>query len=211
MDPAHALDGPTKVILASLGRWGPVIVFALMFLDCLPFAAFVAPGVIVLVLAGYVAAGEGLLDGVGLFTAGCAGIFVCDTTMYLIGRSGYARSAFVKGFVDRRAKFKHEIERQRTAVLIFYQFPPYSRMFAPLILGALGASWARWLSLVSLSTLVFVTSFFALGWAAGAGRQAATSATNAASSVSTVFLLAFVAWLVALVVRLFRRRRAEGA
>jgi membrane protein DedA with SNARE-associated domain len=207
IDPTSSLDGVIAAILRSLAQWGGIMVFGTMFLDCLPFMAFVAPGVIMLVLAGFVASSQPVAQAGLLFGSACAGALLSDTLMYFAGRSGYGRVRFIRRMVDRRDKLRSEILTQRTPILIFYQFPPYSRMFAPLIMGAVGFSWSRWVMLVSASTLVFVASFFGLGLAAGIGGHAAAGATKAASIVSALFVFAFLGWLLGLVLRLLQRRR----
>jgi membrane protein DedA with SNARE-associated domain len=205
------MDGTVQAILRSLVIWGPLIAFAGMFLDCLPFAAFVAPGVILLVLVGYFAAGRSLTEAVTLFISASGGVVACDTLMYAIGRAGYSRSARTRAFIDKHERLRREILAERPALLVFYQFPPYSRMFAPLVMGALEVSWRRWAVIVSFSTVVFVGAFFVLGYAAGSSGKTASGATETASVLSTVFLAAFLIWLIALVLRLVRAaRQARG-
>ena len=207
LDSTASMDGVIRAIMKSLADWGAVMVFGTMFLDCLPFMAFVAPGVIMLVLVGFAASSQSFGATILFYGSACAGVLVSDTLMYYAGRAGYRRLEFIRRMVDKRAKLRSEILGQKTQVLIFYQFPPYSRMLAPIIMGSAGFSSSRWYFLAITSTLVFVTSFFGLGWLAGVSGQAAVGATKVASIVSALFVFAFLGWLGGLIFRILQRHR----
>lgn len=207
LDPDASLNTVITVILDSLRRWGVVIVFGAMFLDCLPFAAFIAPGVIMLVLAGFVAASQSPAQGVFLIGAAAAGVISSDTLMYVVGRTCYSKSILVRRMVDKRAKLRNELSSQHHMLIFLYQFPPYSRMFAPIIMGTLKFSWRRWLIVSTFGTIIFVASFFMLGLIAGVSGDEAAGATKVASSVSTIFVFAFLVWLGRIIIRLFKSRR----
>jgi membrane protein DedA with SNARE-associated domain len=208
--PTAYLDAVVGGILTGLTKWGAIVVFAAMFVDCLPFVAFVAPGVIMLVLTGFFAAGQPTLSWGLLFAAACAGVIASDTLMFYIGRSGYHRIPAVRRLVDKQERLRQAILNQRAIFLIFYQFPPYSRMFAPLVMGAARFSWIRWTALVSTSTVLFVASFFGIGLVAALGGRAASGATASANTISVIFAFAFFAWLSALIYRLMQRRRDQS-
>lgn len=210
LDPTAYLNAVAGGILKGLAKWGAIVVFAAMFVDCLPFVAFVAPGVIMLVLTGFFAASQPGLSWGLLFASACAGVIASDTLMFSIGRSGYHRIPAVRRLVDKQERLRQAILNQRALLLIFYQFPPYSRMFAPLVMGAARFSWLRWTALVSTSTVLFVASFFGIGLLAALGGHAASSATASANKVSIIFVIAFFAWLSVLVYRLIQRRRDQS-
>jgi membrane protein DedA with SNARE-associated domain len=207
---ATYLDSVVSTIFKGLEQWGAIVVFAAMFVDCLPFVAFVAPGVIMLVITGFFAAGEPKLIWGLLFASACAGVIASDTLMFTLGRSGYHRIPAVRRLVDKQERLRQAILSQKALYLIFYQFPPYSRMFAPLVMGAARFSWIRWTALVSTSTVLFVASFFGIGLVAALGGHAASGATASANMISAVFAVAFFAWLSALIYRLVQRRRDQS-
>lgn len=209
-DPAAYLDAVVDGIQKGLAKWGAIVVFAAMFVDCLPFVAFVAPGVIMLVLTGFFAASQPTLSWGLLFASACAGVIASDTLMFYIGRSGYHRISAVRRLVDKQARLRQAILNQRTLLLIFYQFPPYSRMFAPLIMGAVRFSWIRWTALVFASTVLFVASFFGIGLVAALGGHASSGATASANKISALFALAFFAWLSVLIYHVIQRRRSQS-
>ena len=209
-DLATYLDSVVSTIFKGLEQWGALVVFAAMFVDCLPFVAFVAPGVIMLVLTGFFAAGQPQLSWGLLFASACAGVIASDTLMFTLGRSGYHRIPVVRRLVDKQERLRQDILNQKALYLIFYQFPPYSRMFAPLVMGAARFSWIRWTALVSASTVLFVASFFGIGLVAALGGHAASGATTSANTVSAIFAVAFFAWLSALIYRLVQRRREQS-
>jgi membrane protein DedA with SNARE-associated domain len=193
-------------LLALLQEWREPLLFAILALECVPVIGFVAPGLIALVLAGYASAGLPAGEALRLAAAAFAGVFLADTVCFAAGRAAGERSLWIARLAGPRAPLGEELGAQPAAVLLFYQFPPYSRMFAPLFLGSAAFEWRRWLSLSAAATAAFVGAFFALGFAAARISTAATGAASLAGAVSLVFALLFGGWAVRIAVRLWRRR-----
>lgn len=211
MQDSAAVESYLQWVLATVTRWGPLVTFAAMTLECIPFVGFAVPGLTVLVAAGFLAATQEVAQGLLLFTAAFIGVIIGDNLGYAAGRGSH-RLPPVRRLVDRNARLAGEIERQPLLLLLFYQFPPYSRMFAPLLMGALDFPLRRWAGVVTGGTLVFVIAFFGLGYLAGRAGQAMLGVQSAASTVSALFVVALLVWVGGLAWKLYRtgRQRKEA-
>jgi membrane protein DedA with SNARE-associated domain len=198
-------------LAAELRQWGALLLFVMLFLECIPLAGFAVPGLTVLVIAGFLAAGQSFVSAAGYFLASLAGVVAADNLAYLIGRAGYDRIGVLRRLMDRQAALREDIRGQKLPILLLYQFPPYSRMFAPLLMGALSFAWPRWLLVMSAGSVAFVSTFFLLGYAAGATGRAVFGAVSAASTVSALFVFGLLAWAVMLGIRMFRNHRKPQA
>lgn len=196
-----------EILTASLVRWGPYLLFVSMFVECLPIVGFVVPGLTLLVVGGFVAVGQPILLVFLMLVGALAGLLAADTLMFWLGRAGADRMSFVRRLVEKHDAFRQEIDCQSLPVLMAYQFPPYSRMFAPVLMGALSFSWRRWMLIVTTGSLAFVVTFFGLGFAVGVVGRDLAGAVSAASTISALFVLCLLVWVALLAFKLHRRRR----
>lgn len=178
----------------GFARWGYLVMFGALFLECVPVVGFAVPGLTILVAAGFWAT---TLDGthaMGLLAAASAGVVASDTSAYAVGRLSRGRLSVVQRAVKRHDGLRRRLAEQALPVLIFYQFPPYSRMFAPLLLGVIDLALGRWVALVCISTALFVLAFFGLGYVVGWSGRALANAIDIAGLVTTVFVGGLVWW-----------------
>lgn len=206
-DGSIAMAAYLEVLQSALTRWGALMIFGALFLECVPVVGFAVPGLTILVVAGFLAAGQPLLEAALFFVAAFAGVASSDTLAYLTGRLGGERIGPVRRLILRHDTFRREISGQSLPVLLLYQFPPYSRMFAPLLMGALSFAWTRWLLIVTVGTLAFAAAFYGLGFAVGLAGRELFGAVSTASTLSALFLLGLLVWAAYLGVRLYRLRR----
>jgi len=206
-DVAHYMEWLT----VELRRWGAPLLFAMLFLECIPVAGFAVPGLTLLVIAGFLAAGQTPAQVASLFLASLAGVVAADNFAFLAGRFGHDHIAPLRRLIDRHEALREEIRGQKLPVLLLYQFPPYSRMFAPLLMGTLGFAWRRWLLVMSIGSFAFVGAFFILGYAAGSTGRRVFGAVDAASTISALFIFGLLAWAAMLGIRVFRNRRNADA
>lgn len=196
----------TQVVLALLQEWREPVLCIVLMAECIPVLGIIAPGLIILVLAGFVAGGADALEAVSLALTAFSAIFLTNLALFGVGKVGANSNSVVRRLIGDRGAFGQELAAQPNSILLLYQFPPYSRMFAPLLLGAAGLRWRRWLVLSAAATLAFVTVFFGMGFvAARLGRDTSGAATWAGGA-SAVSVLAFGAWIAVLLTRIFKRR-----
>jgi len=177
-----------------------------MFVESLPIAGFVLPGLSILVIAGFLSAEQpSALTGI-MFIAAWAGLLVADTLMFWLGRVGTTKVNLVRRKVEKHDKLRREISSQPLALLLLYQFPPYSRMFAPLLMGTLSFTWCRWLSITTAGSFAFVAAFFGLGLTVGLIGRSLVGAVSIASLISGIFMWGLLIWIVILGLKLRRRK-----
>lgn len=205
IEPA-AVSAYLNSLQAPVVHHGPWLIFGALFVECLPIAGFILPGLTLLVIAGFVASGQSPTYTLVTIVAAVGGVLAADTIAFVAGRFGLERWPGVQRLVARNADLRHELARQSWSVLVLYQFPPYSRMFAPLIMGAMATPWSRWWPIMVPGTALFVSVFFSLGFQAGRTGYALLGAANAASMASGLFLAALVLWAVCVWLRIRRSR-----
>jgi membrane protein DedA with SNARE-associated domain len=183
-----------EAMLSVLEEWRGQLVFSMMILECLPVAGFIVPGQITLAVAGFWAASQPLGAGLMLCLAALGGVILADAAMYGLGRFGTKRFAFVDRMVGKNASFSRTLQSQSTLTLLFYQFPPYSRMFAALLLGSGSMKGKRFFPIMLASSFAFVLVFMGIGWGAGLLGVQLTEGATLTSVISALFALAFFGW-----------------
>jgi membrane protein DedA with SNARE-associated domain len=191
---------------ALLLKWREPLLALMLVGECMPLVGFAAPGLIALALAGFIAVDLGPFAGIRLFLIACAAIFFTDLGMFAMGRLGSRRSALVARFVGPRAAFGKELQRQPDRWLLFYQFPPYARMFAPVLLGNVQLEWRRWLAVSTLATLIFVVTFFGLGVAAALLHEKVAGVVAASGLLIFISMSGLLVWCLGFAGRLWRAR-----
>jgi len=203
-----AITAYLTYLQVSVVHHGPWLIFGALFVECLPVAGLILPGLTLLVVAGFVASGQSGTYVMATILAAIGGVLAADTVAYFAGRVGLERWSALQRLVARHNDLRHELAQQSWRILVLYQFPPYSRMFAPLLLGALAIPWSRWWAITAPGTGLFVGVFFTLGFLAGRTGRALFGAVNAASMVSNLFLASLILWAVWFGFRI-RRFRAD--
>jgi membrane protein DedA with SNARE-associated domain len=189
--------------------WREPLLFVLLVAECVPLLGLASPGLIALVLAGFVGHELGYSAALRLYATALVAVSATDLLLFAAGRAGAVRLPLVQRWVGERATFGRALAGQRDAMLMLYQFPPYSRMFAPLLLGAAALGWTRWLRVAGAGTLLFVSSFFLIGFSAHWLSSGIDGAAAGAGFASSVFGLGLGAWIAVLVVRIWKSKGAE--
>lgn len=206
--------GDTTTIAAQLLRlvetWREQVLFGLLILECIPVLGILAPGQLALAIAGFWAASQPFDVAIRLAFVALAAVLIADFFMFVLGRIGTTRIAFLRRTLGRHASLGRTLEAQSTAVMLLYQFPPYSRMFAPFLLGAGEMRISAWISLSIGASVLFVLTFFMIGFSVAWSGQALSESASIASTASAIFALGFFAWLF-LFIRQFIKMRRLGA
>ncbi|HAS86314.1 MAG TPA: hypothetical protein DCS31_05910 [Candidatus Competibacteraceae bacterium] len=142
-----------------LNDYGYFTIFGLLFLETAIFIGMFVPGVIVLVLAGYASSTDILSPTMVLVTA-MVGVIAGDSASYFFGRFLGERYINFPSSIHRAAK-------NNKWFLLFFHHVPLSRMFIPAFFGMNGAmKFHIWIIFDVVSALIFVTTYFLLGWTA---------------------------------------------
>jgi len=196
------MQGPDQLatylnsVQATLAQSGPLLLGGVLIVECLPVIGFAAPGLTILVAAGYYVGSQQSPEPVQWIGAALSGVLAADTLAFGTGRVFASKWPFLKRFADKHKALRVQLASQPWGLLVWYQFPPYSRMFAPLLLGTLSLSWSRWWSVAVPSTLLFVSAFFGLGFGASLTQRALIETVGIASSISLLALGMLAAWAV---------------
>lgn len=206
--------GDTATFAAQLLRlvetWREQVLFGLLILECIPVLGILAPGQLALAISGFWAASQPFDVGIRLVLVALAAVLLADFLMFVLGRIGTERVAFLKRTLGQHGSLGRTLEAQSTAVLLLYQFPPYSRMFAPFLLGAGAMRVSAWIPLSIVASVLFVLTYFMIGFSVAWSGQALVESASIASTASAIFALGFFAWLFVFI-RQFINLRQRGA
>ena len=205
------IDAYVRAMQESVGSWDYVLTFGTMFLECVPGVGLAVPGVVVLVVAGFWGASLPLEHGGGLALAAFLGVVLSDCLAFAVGRMGERHVALVRRVLAQHHGLRRTLASQRTGVLLLYQFPPYSRMFAPVLCGATGMSTRRWMVVAIGASAAFVGTFFCLGVGAAWSGRALTQAVDIAGTLIFAGVVGLVWWCAMVYRRLRQRSQQEVA
>jgi membrane protein DedA with SNARE-associated domain len=195
-------EGFVKAIL----RWREPLLVLFLAAECMPFIGLAAPGLIVLTLAGFAATLLGPVDAIRLYCTAIATVFLIDYLMFSLGQFSQTRIGLIRRMVGSNTALGIELMQQPFYVLLLYQFPAYSRMFAPLLLGSTAMPTKLWLKVSSLGTILFVTCFFGIGATAGILRRNADTSASLATVIAALSAVGLFYWLARTLWRLWKRR-----
>lgn len=203
--------GDTAAFAAQLLRlvetWREQLLFGLLIVECIPIMGILAPGQLALAVAGFWAVSQPIDVAFRLASVALAAVLVADVIMFALGRFGTAHFTFLNRALGRHASLGRTLNAQSIAVVLFYQFPPYSRMFAPFLLGASEMRISTWIPLSIVASVLFVLTFFMIGFGVGWSGQDLVESASIASTASALFALGFFAWLLLFVSQWSKLRR----
>lgn len=188
--------------------WLPVTLGALL-LEGIPVAGFVAPGLVLLVFAGFKAAAEPAHWALLVFLACLAALVVGDFLAFGIGRWARARSTRLQGWFARRLPSSGRWRQAAFATLVVYQFPPYARMIVPALLGSSGISLRRWTAACLSASMLFVAVAFGAGYLGARAGADFIVANRQVANLVAILSIAFLLVAGSLATRLWRKR-GEG-
>lgn len=200
------LSAQTTQALKWVETWREPLVATVLFLECLPIVGFLAPGQIVLTIAGFWSGGHSVWVSLRMFVTCLVAIILADTLMFGIGRYCSHKFEFLRTWLGKNAVFSKALSAQPFGVLLFYQFPPYTRMFGPFLMGASQRPWRPWLGLCLTASFAFVATFFGVGLGIAIAGKAALAGASLAASASAICAIAFFVWLPFFIKRMAKSR-----
>lgn len=181
----------------SIEAYGLFLIIPLLFIENIPFVGFIAPGVTVLFLSGFFY--EILpLSLILLFFMCLITIFAADTLWFWLGRTGRNTTKIFVRIATRSPNVEELLKTQSPLALLFYQFPPYLRMFLPFSLGMYRFPVSHWLLVSFLASVVYTAVFFGSGvltarlWNAVDGAATASHVLNSAIVVSVIIYTVYL-------------------
>ena len=188
-----------SVVRTYFSEYGVAFVFVALFLENVMFLGVVIPGVVVLLICGWLA-NQGNQSPYPLMLFGFLGTVSGDATSYAIGNKLGDRLLRSKRWGKGLASATERIRRE-PAVMTFCHFVSYLRMFVPMSAGAARVPFGRWLRLDASGAALWVVSHVLVGYY--------LSMSLAHAYMERVALIVAVALGILIVARyLFRRRSA---
>jgi undecaprenyl-diphosphatase len=200
----HLLD-----LVARLGAWSYLIIFAAAALECAAFAGLLVPGESLVLASGFFAH-QGILDLFPVMVAAATGAIVGDNIGYFLGsrlgREWLLRRGSRFGLRKRGlAKVERFFERQGPQAVFFGRFVGFARALVPFVAGASGMPYRKFVLYDALGAVLWTIGFVTLGYVLGASWQIAEKWIGRSG-----LILAVIAALVVLVIWIHRRRKTHA-
>jgi membrane protein DedA with SNARE-associated domain/Tol biopolymer transport system component len=187
-------------LVARLGPWSYVIIFAAAALECAAFAGLIIPGESLVLASGFFAH-QGLLRLDAVLLATALGAVAGDNIGYYLGRrlgrDWLLRHGSRFGLRQRRLDQAESFFRRHGPKAVFVgRFVGFARALVPFVAGTSRMPYRQFLRYNALGAVLWTLAFVTLGYVLGASWQVAerwigrTSLVLAAAAV----LMAAVVW-----------------
>lgn len=192
-------------LVARLGHWSYVIIFAAAALECAAFVGLVVPGESLVLASGFFAH-QGIVNLDAVMVAVALGATIGDNIGYYLGRKlgreWPVRHGSRVGIGKRRLRqVERFFQRQGPKAVFFGRFIGFARALVPFVAGTSCMRYRQFLIYNALGAVLWTIRFVTLGYVLGASWQVAEKWLG-----RTSLALAGVLALVALVTWLRRRR-----
>lgn len=193
-------------LVARLGAWSYLIIFAAAALECAAFAGLLVPGESLVLASGFFAH-QGILDLFPVMVAAATGAIVGDNIGYFLGsrlgREWLLRRGSRFGIRKRGlAKVEGFFERQGPKAVFFGRFVGFARALVPFVAGASDMPYRKFVLYDALGAVLWTIGFVTLGYVLGASWQIAEKWIGRSG-----LILGVIAALVVLVIWIHRRRK----
>ena len=196
-------------LVARLGSWSYLIIFAAAALECSAFLGLVVPGESLVLASGFFAH-LGILKLDAVMIAAALGATIGDNIGYYLGRKlgreWLLRHGARFGITQRRLKQAEGFfQRQGPKAVFFGRFIGFARALVPFVAGTSRMRYRLFLIYDGCGAVLWTIGFVTLGYVLGASWQVAEKWIGRTSLVlaGVVAGVALIAWL--------RRRRAKAA
>jgi membrane protein DedA with SNARE-associated domain len=194
-------------LVARLGSWSYLVIFAAAALECAAFAGLLVPGESLVLASGFFAH-LGILKLDTVMVAAALGAAAGDNIGYYLGRrlgrAWLLRHGSRFGIRQRRlAQVEGFFKRQGPKAVFFGRFVGFARALVPFVAGASRMPYRKFVLYDGLGALLWTVGFVTLGYVLGASWRLAEQWIGRAGLIlAGVLVIAVgVVWL--------RRRRAS--
>ena len=150
------------LVRTYFSQYGYAFVFVALFLENVLFLGVFVPGVVVLLLCGWLAS-QASESPYPLMLFGFLGTVSGDSVSYAMGSRLGDRLLRSKRWGGGIAATTERVRRE-PAVLMFCHFVSYLRMFVPMSAGVSGVPFRRWLALDASGAALWVVSHVLIGY-----------------------------------------------
>ena len=189
-------------------RYAYFAIFLGMIFENTILLGFIIPGILVVLIAGFLA-GTGELNLFFCILAAYLGTLVGDNLSYFLGRFGSKRLLFVKKIIDKNKSLQDKILNQNQILLIFFQFPVYLRVFMPITMGFMKYPIKKWLKIDLIGSFFFTTTFICTGYTIAKTTGLFADASTISNWIQVVFFIIFTFWIISLIINLYKTRKRK--
>lgn len=180
-------------VFASSGYW---MVPLATFLESAVIISLAAPGLIILLLAGYFA-GQGALWLPFVMILAITGTLVGSNTSYLLGRFFWSRFSSKHRIAQKVDQVGRIVINRTMWFLPFYHFSGYGRALVPLAAGALRMPLTKWVLFDIIGAAAWSVAFSLLGYLAGSYGTNIEAVFKRTDLIEWTFSGLLVLWIVA--------------
>jgi membrane protein DedA with SNARE-associated domain len=164
-------------LVARLGSWSYLIIFAAAALECAAFAGLLVPGESLVLASGFFAH-LGILDLALVMVAAGLGAIAGDNIGYFLGsrlgRDWLLRRGSRFGLRKRGlARVEQFFQRQGPKAVFFGRFVGFARALVPFVAGASEMPYRKFVLYDAVGAALWTVGFVTLGYVVGASWQAA--------------------------------------
>ena len=182
-----------QILSDLLNRYAYAFVFLGLTLENTALIGFIFPGVMILLLTGFMI-GNGELDLFLATISAVGGVLAGDNISFFAGR-WLRRLNFVKRFQERNSKLIRRIEERSFFSLFFFQFPAYLRVVLPAFLGSIMFPIRKWILIDLVGTILFTASILSIGYFAGRATESITRISEYTEWILLGFAVVFTGWV----------------
>jgi membrane protein DedA with SNARE-associated domain len=206
---AHSILQYLLDLVARLGDWSYLIIFAAAMLECAAFAGLLVPGESLVLASGFLAH-QGTLERDLVMVAAGFGAVAGDNIGYWLGarlgREWLLRRGSRFGLRRKRlAQVESFFQRQGAKAVFVGRFVGFARALVPFVAGASRMPYRKFFAYDLLGATLWTVAFVNLGYVLGASWAVAEKWISRSGLLLGALLLA------ALVMLWLRRRRARPA
>lgn len=202
--PFQASISDVQTWIATYGLW---IVFISLTLENILFISMIIPGLLVLVVSGFLSA-SGNFSIAWVLLTGILGVWIGDTTNYFIGRHLWGpllgRNRRASSILNR---FRPALEHRGSLIFVIYHFEPFVRMIGAAAVGTIGVPIKRWIPYDYAGAVLWVSFYGIAGYILGKLSRDIND-WHSVQPVQVVALLVVLVWIL-LVGRTVRRVMTE--
>jgi membrane protein DedA with SNARE-associated domain len=184
------------MLYGTLTEYSYLIIFAFILIESSPIG-FLAPGVIVLVLAGFLA-GIGELNILYVIIVSIFAAMVGDSLGFCLGKYGVVKLQFLHRYFTKLQYIHNKVVKHKN-IIIFGHLAGYTRSVIPLLLGITKFPFLEWFWRNVLGAMIFVALYSGIGFVIGFTTQNLGYALSASDYLQWLILILLGIWIVSVI------------
>jgi len=176
--------------------YGYLIIVLGTFLESMVLISLAAPGLVILLLAGYYAA-KGVVWLPFVIVFSFIGLMIGDSISYFLGKFVWVRYSDKYRFSRKINQISQSLVNRTIWFLPLYHFSGYGRAFVPLACGALKIPFSRWIKYDIIGAIAWSFTFSILGYLAGYYGTDIESQFAKSNVIEWIFTAVFLGWVLA--------------